>query len=66
MTMEELVWPVQSPDFNPTEHLWDEQECLLPARTSCPKPLLDLTTALDAEWVNPHSHIPLYWKEGWK
>jgi len=24
--VEELDWPAQSPDFNPSKHLWDELE----------------------------------------
>ncbi|MCJ8750102.1 hypothetical protein PDJAM_G00194860 [Pangasius djambal] len=40
--VEELQCPAQSPDLNPTEHLWDELELETPYPTSAP----DLTNAL--------------------
>jgi hypothetical protein len=39
--VEELDWPVPSPDLNPIEHLWDELE-----RQSVP----NLSNALVTEW----------------
>ena len=47
--VEELDWPAQSPDFNPTEHLWDELEQRLRDRPSCPTSMPDLTNALTEE-----------------
>lgn len=48
--VEELDWPAQSPDLNPTEHLWDELERRLRARPSSPTSVSDLTNALLDEW----------------
>ena len=44
--MEELDWPVQSPDLNPIEHLCDELERQLRARPNHPTSVPDLTNAL--------------------
>ena len=41
-----LDWPVQSPDLNPTEHLWNELERRLRARSFCPTSVCDLTNVL--------------------
>lgn len=48
--MEELDWHVQSPDFNPIQHLPDELERQLSARTYHPASALDLTNALVSKW----------------
>ena len=53
--VEELDWPAQSPDLNPTEHLWDELERRLRARPSRPTSVCDLINALLEEW----SQIPI-------
>ena len=46
----ELDWP----DLNPIEHLWDELEQRLRARSSCPASVCDLTNALLEEWSKIH------------
>ena len=48
--MEDLYCPAQSPDLNPTKHLWDELERRLQARPNRPTSVPDLTNALVAEW----------------
>ena len=49
--VEELDWPAQNPDLNPIEHLWDELERKLRARSSCPTSVPDLINALQNEWA---------------
>lgn len=48
---EELEWPAQSSNFNPTEHFWDEWECWIWVRSSCPKSVPDLTNKYLTEWA---------------
>jgi hypothetical protein len=47
----EMEWRAQSPDLNPTEHLWDELERLLCSTPQCPTSLTALATALQEEWA---------------
>ncbi len=51
--VEELELPAQSPDLNPTKHLWDKllDKQSLRARISRPTSIPDLTNALLNEWV---------------
>lgn len=55
MDVGKLDWPAQSPDLNPIEHLWDELERRLRARTSRPNNTTELFAALKEEW----SKIPI-------
>ena len=48
--VEELDWPVQTPDLPPIEHLWDELEWRLRTRPSRPTSVSDLTNTLLEEW----------------
>jgi hypothetical protein len=48
--VEELDWPVQSPNLNPIKHLWDELECRVRASPHHPTSVPNLTNALVAEW----------------
>ena len=43
--VEELDWPAQSPDLNPSERLWYELERRLRARPNRPTSVLNLTNA---------------------
>jgi hypothetical protein len=47
----EMDWPAQSPDLNPTEHLWDELEGRLHPRPQHPTSLTALATDLQEEWA---------------
>ncbi len=55
--MEELDWPAQSPDFNPSQHLWDELEQMLRAKPSHPTSLPDLTNTLQDEYKQKQKKI---------
>jgi len=46
----QLPWPGQSPDLNPIEHLWDELERRIRARTDNPKNLGELESFLQECW----------------
>ena len=48
--VKELDWPAQCPDLNTIEHLWDELERRLRARSNRLTSVPDLTNALMAEW----------------
>ena len=48
--VEELDWPAQSTDLNPTEYLWNELEHRLRARPNRPTSVPNFTNALVAEW----------------
>ena len=58
--LEELDWPVQNPELNPIQHLWDELE-----RRLCARPrthlVLDLTNATEWEKISAASSNT-WWK----
>ena len=45
-----LLWPGQSPDLNPIEHLWDELERRIRAKPNNPKNLGELEALLQQYW----------------
>ncbi|KAJ8869000.1 hypothetical protein PR048_030546 [Dryococelus australis] len=46
----QLDWPVQSPDLNPIEHLWDELDRRVRTRQARPKSIAQLVEWLQEEW----------------
>jgi len=50
MEIPQLPWPGQSPDLNPIEHLWDELERRIRAKTVHPKNLGELEVFLQECW----------------
>jgi len=54
-TIERIDWPARSPDVNPIEHVWDMLQNLqtaISARAVQPQSLLELRTAVAAEWTH--------------
>jgi len=47
-----IVWPPNSPDINPIEHLWDELDRKIRNLESPPSSLLELEVFLKQEWMN--------------
>ena len=47
-----MVWPLQSPDLNPIEHLWVELKDTLKEYPEPPKGAHELWNRLVVEWVN--------------
>ena len=45
-----LVWPPQSPDMNPIEHMWNELERCIRKRRNIPKSTNELWLAIEKEW----------------
>ena len=45
-----LDWPVQSPDLNPMEHLWEHLKRKLSDYESEPQGILELWERVEAEW----------------
>lgn len=50
--IEVMSWPAYSPDLNPIEHLWDDLQRRVSARTPAPVNHHMLITALQEEWEN--------------
>ncbi|GBC20579.2 congested-like trachea protein isoform X1 [Rhizophagus irregularis DAOM 181602=DAOM 197198] len=46
----QLPWPRQSPDLNPIEHMWDELERRIRARTNSPKNLGEIESFIQECW----------------
>ena len=47
-----LLWPSQSPDLNPIEHLWDHLKRKLAGYEVEPKGILELWDRVEQEWNN--------------
>ena len=47
-----LVWPAQSPDLNPIEHLWQQLKAKLQHYDTPPKGVHELWDRVAEEWVN--------------
>ena len=49
--IERLVWPPNSPDLNPIEHLWDQLKQSVYARVNDDTTLADLPLIIQQEWA---------------
>ena len=45
-----LVWPAQSPDLNPIEHLWVHLKCALQKYSTPPKGVHELWERVEEKW----------------
>ena len=45
-----MIWPPQSPDMNPIEHMWNELDRRIRKRLVLPKSTDDLWAAIEEEW----------------
>jgi Transposase/DDE superfamily endonuclease len=45
-----LLWPAQSPDLNPIEHLWDHLKRKLAGQEVAPRGILELWERVEEEW----------------
>ena len=48
--IQRMVWPANSPDLNPLEHLWDQLKRAVSARINANTNLADLAQMLEEEW----------------
>ncbi len=63
--MDELYWPAKKHESNHIQHLWDELERHLWARTYHPASVLDLTYALMSEWKFISAARFNIWRKDW-
>jgi DDE superfamily endonuclease len=47
-----LLWPAQSPDLNPIEHLWNHLKRRLAEYEVVPNGILELWERVEKEWNN--------------
>ena len=45
-----MIWPAQSPDLNPIEHLWQHLKRRLAEHETPPKGILELWERIQVEW----------------
>ena len=50
--IDQLCWPVQSPDLNPINNIWDELEHCIRKHIPLPKNEMELFNLLQEEWSN--------------
>ena len=48
--IQRMVWPANSPDLNPLEHLWDQLKRAVSARINANTNPTDLAQMLEEEW----------------